>query len=230
MSIAPPPSAPTSHSDPARVGTGAATPSRIGRLLAVVRRLIEYGQNLATTLQQNPSGPGFVRRASAFGTLDLAVIIARIACGLRRAVALEERLNQRAASGRDLTIASLRRRSATARKPHAPSSPQPREQVPMPTVEQIAAKVRRKPIGEVIIDICCDLGITPGDVSPALYREIFDAVVSYGGRFVHFFRDTMTRLRHGAELIRGGAEVAQWAPGSSTPALALSIQLPTGPP
>jgi hypothetical protein len=39
----------------------------------------------------------------------------------------------------------------------------------MPTAEQIAAEVRRRPIGAVIADICRDLRILP---SHPLWRDI----------------------------------------------------------
>jgi hypothetical protein len=66
---------------------GAPTKGRLGRLLALVRKLIDYGRELTATLQRDPAS-----RPRQFGTGDIALILARIAQGLNRARALEERL------------------------------------------------------------------------------------------------------------------------------------------
>ena len=78
-------------------------PAAIGRVLNVVRKLIDYGKELAATVQQRAATPGFALFARSFGTADLAVILARITNGLRRAAALEAGLCRRATRGQDLT-------------------------------------------------------------------------------------------------------------------------------
>ena len=66
-------------------------PSRSARLVHLVRRLIDYGKELAATIRQRAfTDPGSV--ISCFGTADIAVILARIPRGLHRADALEARL------------------------------------------------------------------------------------------------------------------------------------------
>ena len=97
---------PTTEPDPPRAG--ADTPTRLGRVLSLVRKLIDYGRQLAGTVQQRATTPGFALFARPFGTADLAVILTRITNGLRRAAALEARLCQRAARGKDLTVAPIR--------------------------------------------------------------------------------------------------------------------------
>jgi hypothetical protein len=54
--------------------------------------------------------------------------------------------------------------------------------------------VRRRPIGAVIVDICCDLGIAPGDIDRPFWDEINHAVIMYGGNLVPFFNDLSERL------------------------------------
>src|ERR1700693_5847869 len=98
--------APTTVPDPSRVGVD--IPSRLGRVLRVVRRLIDYGKQLAGTVQLRTATPGFARFARPFGTADLAVILARITNGLCRAAELEARLCQRAVRGQDLTPSPIR--------------------------------------------------------------------------------------------------------------------------
>ena len=72
---------PDPHQDHA--GVVAATPSRSSRLLGLVRKLIDYGFELANTLRQRAAVNNVGAMARPFGTTDLAMIFARITCGLR---------------------------------------------------------------------------------------------------------------------------------------------------
>ena len=83
----PKPPAPTPEPDPPRAA--ADMPSRLGRVLNLVRKLIDYGKQLAATVQQRAATPGFAFLVRPFGTADIAVILARITRGLRRAAMLE---------------------------------------------------------------------------------------------------------------------------------------------
>ena len=155
-------------------------PSRAGRLLGLVRQLIDYGRQLATTLRINPP---------PFGPSDIALILARITRGLLRAEALEARVIRNTAR-LDAEPAPPRapshRRSPPARATDAASSPE----VCLPTPEQIAAEVRRRPIGAVIADICRDLGIM---ASHPLWRELRDLIIRYGGNLANLVKDIVDR-------------------------------------
>jgi hypothetical protein len=70
-------------------------PSRSGRLLDLVRKLIDYGRELAATIRQR-SATDPTLTTIRFGTLDPVSILARIINGLLRASALEERVLRRA--------------------------------------------------------------------------------------------------------------------------------------
>jgi hypothetical protein len=134
-----------------------------------------------------------------FGTADLAVILARITNGLRRALALEAKLCQRAARGQDLTPSPIRlpaeREPGPARQ-SAPLDAQPEPQpadhardprlARLPTEEEIAAEMRRRPVGAVIADICRDLGIMPGRLDRAFWDELSHAIIAYGGSLTCF--------------------------------------------
>jgi hypothetical protein len=174
-------------------------PSRLGRVLSLVRKLIDYGRQLAGTVQQRASAPGFALFARPFGTADLAAILARITNGLRRAAALEARLCQRAARGQDLAPAPIRmpaaytpRDARQSAPPVAQPEPQPASHTEdprlarLPTEAEIAAEVRRRPIGAVIVDICHDLGITPGQLDRAFWEELSHAIIAYGGSLAGF--------------------------------------------
>jgi hypothetical protein len=60
-------------------------PGRVGRLLNLVRKLIDYGKELAATLQQRAGDTDLTTYTRGFGTSDIALILARITAGLRRA-------------------------------------------------------------------------------------------------------------------------------------------------
>lgn len=188
-------------------------PGAIGRVLSVVRKLIGYGKQLAATMQQRADTPGFARFARPFGTAELAVILARITNGLRRAAALEARLCQRAGRGQDLVPTPLRMGAhhapGAARRvalPDAEAKSQPADSADaprpaedprlacLPTEEEIAAEVRRRPVGAVIVDICRDLGIAPGHLDRAFWDELCGAIISYGGSLTSFLGDLSRRL------------------------------------
>ena len=164
-------------------------PSRSGRLLTLVRKLINYGREIATTIRQHTTAQPIFAKVR-FGTTDLALIFARIARGLLLAHALEARVLQRAAH-LDAGPRPARARSA-ARAPTAARAAEPADAglAHLPTAEQIAAEVRRRPIGAVIADICRDLGILP---SHPLWRDVARAMLEYGGSPARLVSDLIDR-------------------------------------
>jgi hypothetical protein len=189
-------------------------PSRTGRLLGLIRTLIDYGKELAATLHQRAAtDPRSVARS--FGICDLALILLRITRGLLRASALEARLVQNAArldAGRRPCSAPAQRTSCTA-PPAVPRTEDPDAPLVLPTEAEIAAGVRHRPIGAVVADICRDLGIT---CDHPLWRELQHAIMSEGGN--------CTRLVIVGRVARLIAEI--WFPNPQPPAAAAG----TGPP
>jgi hypothetical protein len=196
---------PTTDPDPPRGNP--AIPAAVGRVLSLVRKLIDYGKQLAGTVQQRADAPGFALFAKPFGTSDLAVILARITNGLRRAVALEAKLCRRATRGQDLMPTPIRLPAARGPRPArqvappaAQPDPHPADQTEdprlarLPTEEEIAAEVRRRPVGAVIVDICRDLGIAPGHLDRAFWDEINHAIMMYGGSLARFLTNLHERL------------------------------------
>ncbi len=195
-------------------------PSRSGRLLALVRKLIDYGRELAATVRQRvASDPSFAR--TSFGTSDLAVIFARITRGLQLAQALEARVLSRAAA-LDKGPRACRARSTPPAKPTASPPVEAAEPhlAQLPTAEQIAAEVRRRPIGAVIADIYRNLGIPP---SHPLWRDVQHAMLEFGGSLARLLNDIFDRTF--GPIPRGRSL-------SLAPAPALPSQAPsgTGPP
>ena len=174
-------------------------PTRSGRLIGLVRRLIDYGLQLVRTVQQCASPQQVLDlTGGGFGTAEIALIVARITRGLRRAAALEQRLI-RIAPRLDRPPAPARPAASTQARPRPPRPAQPTARPAeiarallerMPTEEEIAAQVRRRPIGAVLADICGDLGL--GDSHP-LFQELLDAVTRHGGSFLRLVRDVWDR-------------------------------------
>jgi len=196
VTVSPTTAAPSSRPDPHqdRPAAGCDAASRTGRLLGLVRKLIDYGKELAGTLRPHASPANLAIVTRNFGTADIAAILAFITRGLLRAAALEARLISRTA-----------REEAAAARSSAPSRRRPRAAQPaaprvddaesrlarLPAPAHIAAEVRRRPIGAVLADICQDLGIVPSD---PLWQELSSAIIENGGSLATLFRDTFKRV------------------------------------
>jgi hypothetical protein len=172
------------------------TPTRAGRLLSLVRKLIDYGRELAASLSQHSETTDLRPLMRAFGTRDIARILARITCGLLRAQALEDKVLHNAA-GLDTDPQPNPLPAASTRSPSAPRPPGDRQQLgpdlaplSLPTPEQIAAKVRCQPIGAVIADICRDLGICPNH---PLWRELKALIEEYRGNYASLVIEILDR-------------------------------------
>ncbi len=171
-------------------------PSPSGRLLALVRALIAFGQQIADTFRHNhPTlSPG-----------DIVLILRRIARGLLLARALEARI-VRDATRLDAEPEPRHPRSPRQPRPARPATTPRTDQTTdsalatlaaLPSAEQIATEVRRRPIGAVIADICRDIGIKPNN---KLWPEIRDFVTRYRGNLARLVKDILFRkfLEHPA--------------------------------
>ena len=175
-----------------------AVPTNIGRLIILVRLLINFGNVLANALQQDPDISHFPK--TNFGRMDIRQIFARIVRGLQLAYALEAKLNSLAARGRDLTPTLdpppiPPSAAKPAAKPTIPRPPRPADPdiIEMPTAAEIAALVRRQPVGRVIANILRDLGVVPEHMSRARWDELSMAIVRFGGSLGQFYRDMQRR-------------------------------------
>ena len=150
---------------------------RRGHLLGLVRRILDYGRDLMASLQhQNASTPS-PRVAWAFGTIDLAVIIARITRGLLIARALEARLVRQPPT-QEQPEPRRPRAPAKPRPARPKSTPQPNDDHGLPSAEAIAARIRGRQAGAVIVEICRELGI---NTMHPLWPDIRDAIRHYNG-------------------------------------------------
>jgi hypothetical protein len=63
----------------------------------------------------------------------------------------------------------------------------------MPTLEELEAQVRRRPLGRTLVDICLDLAVVPGFCAGPFWNEVFDSIRSYGGSVVTLMQEKTHR-------------------------------------
>ncbi len=177
---------------------------------------MDYGFELVCTLQRRGAANDVSVSAMTrpFGTRNFALILARITRGLRLAGALEERLMRCpvAEEKKPASTSGPSQRQPRAARPAAArrlEDPDPRLEL-LPTSEQIAADIRRRPVGVVIADICRDLGILPGH---KLWRELSLAIIDHGGSLVRLSEDIFKRLRLARAILQDDLDRGWPAPG-----------------
>jgi hypothetical protein len=189
--------------DPAVIPAASRVPAQscAARLVSLLRKLIDYGHDLARTVQQRAAAGTLVTVMVHFGTKDCALILARITRGLMLANALEARLASHpvrpdtepapdAEPAPDTEPAAVRAPAEGARRTARRAVPRP--SLPdLPTAEEIAAALRHRPAAAVIADICRDLGIVPAH---PLWGEVMLVLSGHGGNFVTFWNDVMERM------------------------------------
>jgi hypothetical protein len=191
--------------DPPQDRAAKPLPQNIADLLTILGILLAYARHLAATLEYRAAANGFTSVAQFFGTARLAVIRARLARGMLRIRALETVLRARAARGRDLVFLGRREPAPRTPKPAPPTGetpagadadagPQRRPRRPrppgaeaapdpanLPSLEQLVAEIRRRPIGAAVADICRDLGVAPSLCEGRLWDALFNAITWYRG-------------------------------------------------
>ena len=176
-------------------------PGRIGSVLRTLATLITHAGFFAATAKTRVEVPEFATAAAVFGTYDLQTILFRVQRGLRRALVLQQYLLERAARGHNLRFSWPPRvelqphHRPPAKPPSTPSAPRRRPSRPdpavlgpddprasyMPTTEEFAAGVRRRPVGRSINYILLDLAVVPGFCDGALWMELYNIYRRYGG-------------------------------------------------
>ncbi len=95
----------------------------------------------------------------------------------------------------------------------------------MPTEAEIAAEVRSRPVGAVIVDICCDVGIMPGQLDRPFWDELSHTIIAYGGNLSRF----LGTLNKRTTAFHAGGQ-ADWAVPMWRAAPPRLPTLATGPP
>ncbi len=205
---------PASPPDPPQDQPGDTMPEYIAVVLHVVGILLGYGRHLRATIRHRAAAPTFPTIAAAFGTANLATILAHLNRGILRATALQHVLFARAETGRDISIVTRRVRPDDASP--APTDPQPEQSVAqpakpkaaprpslppghddpelfMPTPEELERQVRRRAVGRTITDICRDLAVVPGFCTPEFWNGIFEIMHYFGGSVETVMREKTRR-------------------------------------
>ena len=188
-------------------------PTHIGSLIYAVQTLLAYGRHLADTVVKRAKMPAFASIAVGFGTADLPLIMARIQRGIIRATALARVLDERLASGRDVRLSHPVGFRLTpwpqpepAPKPAAVRTPRRYTRPRITgvqwddlyyafTLEQTEAHVRRRPIGQTIIDICLDFAVLPIHCNDEFWEHLFFAILHHRGNFGRWGREQGRRYK-----------------------------------
>ena len=201
------PATPASTQDrPGRTVPAATIPERLAALLHVVRVLLGHGRRLAETVPDRAASVQFATLAAVCGTYNLPSILARLQRGILRAMALERYLLARAEKGRDIAFVEPRERTPAkppAEPPAEPAEgpqegPQPAptskrrpfdpDDLRIPTLKELDAEVRRRPLGRTIAAICMDLAVVPGFCTGEFWNQIFDTLQDYGGSLAVLYK------------------------------------------
>jgi hypothetical protein len=167
--------------------------SRSATLVQIVRALIDIGRQRLAAIRSQPGPEETHALALAFGTFNVALIVARILRGLRIAAALEDRAIAAAPS---LDTPPRPRATSAPSAPRPCPRPQPKrpdaeDDARMPTDREIAEMIRRRPIGAVLVDICADLGI---GIDHPLWQELRWVIIDHNGTPEPMMQRTFQRI------------------------------------
>ena len=204
------------------------------RFIGFLHKLIDYGERLTTALQRASHLVGPRDRFLAFGTTDLRVILARIKRGLLRAQALEAELQRDPTLLKD-NLLDYPAPPLASSGSHPPGPrPAPRHTraeredaenqallARLPTVAELAEQIRQRTPGDVLVEICRDLGIM---TDHPLFVELASFVIRHGGSTVPLTSLYVYRLRN-----RPGPEPDPEPPTIPPPPTELAT-VATGPP
>jgi hypothetical protein len=87
-----------------------------------------------------------------------------------------------------------------AEAPNARKAPRPSRPIGwndpelfMPTLEELVAQVRRRPLGRTLVDICLDLAVVPGFCSGPFWNTLFDSIDLLGGSVATLMQEKARR-------------------------------------
>jgi len=203
---------PATQPDPQQDRDAQPMPERIAHLLCILSIIAAHGRRLAEMFEHRAFRGGFSTIAQFFGTARISTILAHVYRGIMRAVALERMLLERARSGRDLVVPAQRDRATRPADPPTPpaaatpAAASPRQTAArrpcrrtgsqeeltldnLPSMRQVEAEVRDRPIGRTLVGICLDFGIAPFLCAAPFGTELFSLFRRYGGSFNKYFSE-----------------------------------------
>jgi hypothetical protein len=178
-------SEPTQTPDLDRAAIRRAVPAGIAQVLYVLRFLIDYACHVAAKAEMcammDDLRPVIVPFAKS---IQIDQLIIRVARGIKRALALQDMLRERAVTGRDIEPVQRRQRSGSGgggSQRNGQDKDKPPQPERLPSAAEIAAELERKPIGAVVAAICHDIGIVPSDMTPEQWQALRAVISTYGG-------------------------------------------------
>ena len=159
--------------DPDQDRRAAGASGHIAGVLLVVRTLIDFGRQMLATVRNGGDRSAVAGIKLRFKTLDIAAIVARITQALALAAGLETRLEKLAARVPSESEAD----GSAERQPRSRAAKAANDG--LPSAAAIAQRLRERPIGVVLAEICRELGIQPSD---PIWQEAFLPILRYGGR------------------------------------------------
>lgn len=227
--------APPPHSDPRQDRRQPPATPRVDSLLGLLRLLITFGRTLSVALQPPPTADG-----TPAADIGLAQRLLRLARGLMRAAALETLLRRRAEQGRDLVRVRVRKPRHHRTRPPEPKRANhlrdlTRDVDPpvlrLPTAQEIANELRRRPIGAILADICADIGISRDDLDRAQWDRLRRMIDDHGGSFSNYHRRMVHRWARafGVALMQPPAALPAPPPPPIRPAPPRLLLSPTRP-
>jgi len=96
-------------------------------------------------------------------------------------------------SGRSAAAPPVARAPALRPLRHFPHDNDTAADFHTPTLQQLEAQVRRRPLGRTIVDICLDLAVVPGFCTGTFWNELFDIMQCHGGSVANLMRERFRR-------------------------------------
>ncbi len=219
-----PPQSPDPHQDQA----AADSPARTTRLRRLLGKLITHAKRMAEDLTRRPSRGSAFWISVRFGTKDIALILARITRGLRMAAALQATLPK---PHREDQRERPARPAPAARKPRTRPTPLPRDNAnsvlaALPTSREIADQLRHRPIGDVLTEICIDLGILTAD---DIWQELQSVLAENGGAPDKIAEGAEQRIAFSTDNFFP-PDIGRSPPSQPAPRCAATAPAGTGPP
>jgi hypothetical protein len=152
-------------------------------VLYVLRFLIAYTFHIAAAVEEYAASGDLAPVAISFAPgITFQALVTRLARGLRRALALQEMLQQRAATGQDIDPVPPRRSGpGGGSRKNNENQDRPPEPERLPSAAEIAAELQRRPVGAIVAEICHDIGIAPEDLTEEQWDALQAVIDTYGG-------------------------------------------------
>lgn len=206
----------------------------LARFMTILHKLIDYGERLTNAFQRAGNMVDPADRFLHFGTTDLRLILARIKRGLLRARVLQMALQNDPTLLKDSLYDYPDPREPGSHPPGPRPAPRhtraEREEAEnaallarLPTAQEIAEQIRHRTPGDVLLDICLDLGLTP---SHPLYMELSTLALVHAGNTVRVSSTFLNRLRNRHRY----AEAPEPQPPALPPPPPETASVATGPP